>query len=138
MNGYNKVIILGTLGADPEIRYTQSGEAVANISAATSEKWKDKSGNTQEKTEWHRIVLFGKHADLAKKYLSKGHKALFDGKLQTRKWQDSSGADRYTTEIIANRVEFVGQLSSGQAVKQSDSVQDNQESIGFSDDNIPF
>lgn len=100
--GINKVILIGSLGKDPEVRYLPNGNAVANISLATSESWKDRNtGQKQEKTEWHRIIVFGKLAEIAGKYLAKGAQVYFEGKLQTRKWQDkATGQDKYTTEII--------------------------------------
>jgi len=101
MAGINKVEILGRLGGDPEVRYTQSGSAVANISLATSEKWKDQQGNEQERTEWHRVVMFGRTAEIAGQYLRKGDQALVIGKLQTRKWE-KDGVDHYTTEIVVD------------------------------------
>jgi single-strand DNA-binding protein len=95
--GVNKAIIVGTLGQDPEVRYTANGSAVANISVATNETWKDKAtGEAQERTEWHRIVMFGKLAEIAQQYLKKGSQAYFEGRIQTRKWQDNSGNDRYS------------------------------------------
>lgn len=101
MRGINKVTIIGTLGRDPEVRYTQNGNAIANINVATSDQWTDKqSGQKQEKTEWHRIVIYGKLAEIAGQYLKKGSVAYFEGKLQTRKWQNQQGQDQYTTEII--------------------------------------
>lgn len=106
--GVNKVILVGNLGKDPEIRYTADGRAIANITIATSETWKDKnSGQQQEKTEWHRVVIFGKLAEIAGEYLRKGSQVYFEGKLQTRKWQDQSGADRYTTEVV---IDINGQM----------------------------
>ncbi len=106
--GINKVILIGNLGSDPEVRYTPNGSAVCNLSLATSESWKDKnSGQTQERTEWHRVVIFGKLAEVAGQYLRKGSKVYIEGKLQTRKWQDQQGQDRYTTEIV---VDISGQL----------------------------
>ncbi len=107
--GVNKVILIGTLGSDPEVRYMPNGNAVANISLATNESWKDKNtGQMQEKTEWHRIVVFGKLAEVAGEYLRKGSQAYFEGKLQTRKWQDqASGQEKYTTEVV---VDFGGQM----------------------------
>lgn len=100
MAGINKVIILGRLGQDPEIRYMANGNAVANLSVATSENWKDDQGQKQERTEWHRVVIFGKLADVAGQYLQKGYQVYIEGKLQTKKWQDQQGQDRYTTEIV--------------------------------------
>jgi single-strand DNA-binding protein len=107
--GVNKAIIVGTLGRDPEVKYTAGGSAVANISVATNENWKDKTtGENVERTEWHRIVMFGKLAEIAGQYLKKGSQAYFEGKIQTRKWQDQSGQDRYTTEIVANEMQMLG------------------------------
>jgi single-strand DNA-binding protein len=105
----NKVIILGRLGQDPELRYTPSGASVCQFSLATSESWNDKStGQKQEKTEWHRIVVWGKLAELCNQYLSKGRQAFVEGKIQTRSWEDKDGQKRYTTEILANTVQFIG------------------------------
>lgn len=107
--GINKAIIVGTLGQDPEIKHTGSGNAVVNISVATNESWRDKqSGEQQERTEWHRIVMFGKLAEIAAQYLKKGSQAYFEGRIQTRKWQTPNGDDRYTTEIIANEMQMLG------------------------------
>lgn len=100
----NKVIIIGRLGRDPEVRYTQGGAAVANFSVATSEKWKDKSGDSQERTEWHRVVTWEKQAEFAGQYLNKGHMVYVEGKLQTCEWQDKEGNKRQTTEIVAREV----------------------------------
>lgn len=101
--GINKVILIGNLGQDPEVRYMPNGGAVANITLATSEIWRDKNtGEMKEKTEWHRVVLFGKLAEIAREYLRKGAQVYIEGALQTRKWQDQNGMDRYTTEIIVN------------------------------------
>jgi single-strand DNA-binding protein len=101
--GVNKVILVGNVGGDPETRYLPNGNAVTNITLATSESWNDKqSGQKQEKTEWHRVVLFGKVAEIAGQYLSKGSQVYIEGKLQTRKWQDQSGQDRYTTEVVVD------------------------------------
>jgi single-strand DNA-binding protein len=107
--GINKAIIVGTLGQDPDVKYTASGSPVVNISVATNENWKDKqTGEAQERTEWHRIVIFGKLAEIAAQYLKKGSQVYFEGKIQTRKWQDKSGQDRYTTEIVANEMQMLG------------------------------
>lgn len=114
--GINKAIIVGTVGKDPEIKYTQSGSAVANVSVATNESWKDKNtGQQVEKTEWHRIVIFGKLAEIAGEYLKKGQQVYFEGKIQTRKWQGQDGQDRYTTEIVANEMQMLGGLPDSQA-----------------------
>ena len=107
--GVNKVILLGRLGKDPEVRYTQGGSAVTSFSIATSEAWKDKAtGEKQEKTEWHNIVMFSRLAEIAGQYLKKGSQVYIEGKLQTRKWTDKNGIDRYTTEIIANEMQMLG------------------------------
>ena len=107
--GINKAVILGTLGMDPEVRQTTNGNTVVNMSVATNETWKDRqTGESQERTEWHRIVIFGKLGEIASQYLKKGSKAYFEGRIQTNKWQDQSGHDRYTTQIIANQMEMLG------------------------------
>lgn len=104
----NKVILLGRLGQDPELKYTPGGAPVCNFSMATTESWTDKQGQKQEKTEWHRIVVWGKLAELCNQYLSKGRQAFVEGRLQTRSWDDKDGSKRYTTEIMANTVQFIG------------------------------
>lgn len=112
--GINKVILIGNLGNDPEVRYTPSGNAVANISLATSENWRDKqSGEMQDRTEWHRVVFFNRLAEIVGEYLKKGSKVYVEGSLRTRKWQDKSGADRYTTEIIANEMQMLDSKNNG-------------------------
>jgi len=142
MKGVNKVIIVGNLGQDPEVRYTKSGSAVTNISVATSEKWKDKNtGEDVVKTEWHRIIFFSRLAEIAGEYLRKGSQVYIEGKLQTRKWQDQNNQDRYTTEIVANVLQMLG---SNQASNQSQPPQNqppqNQQPPEFNDfdDDIPF
>jgi len=106
--GINKVILVGNLGNDPEVRYANNGAAIANLSVATSESWKDKNtGEMQEKTEWHRVVMFNRLGEIAGEYLRKGSKVYIEGKLQTRKWQDQSGQDKYTTEIVANEMQML-------------------------------
>ncbi len=112
--GINKVIIVGNLGQDPETRYMPSGSAVTNMSIATSESWKDKqTGEQKDRTEWHRVAMFGKLAEIAAEYLKKGSQVYIEGKLRTRKWQDKSGADRYTTEVIADEMQMLGGRSGG-------------------------
>lgn len=106
--GVNKVLLLGRLGADPEVRYTPSGAAVANFNLATNESWTDKEGQKQERTEWHRIVVWGKLGELCGQYLTKGRQAFVEGRIQTRDWTDKEGNKRYTTEIIAQNVQFLG------------------------------
>lgn len=113
MGSLNQVTLLGNLGIDPEVRYTASGQAVANFNIATNESWTDKDGKKQEKVEWHRIVVWGKQAESCGEYLSKGRQVLVEGKLQTRKWQDKEGRDQYTTEIVARQVVFVGNAGAG-------------------------
>ncbi len=109
MRGVNKVILVGTLGKDPEMRYTAGGAAVCNLSLATNHKWKNKQTNEwQEETEWHRIVLFGNSAENAGKFLTKGSQAYIEGRIQTRKWQDNQGQDRWTTEVVGHDIQFLG------------------------------
>ncbi len=109
----NKVILIGHLGKDPEVRYMPNGEAVANVSIATSENWKDKSGEKQERTEWHNLVFYKRLAEIVGEYLKKGSQIYVEGRLQTRKWQTKEGQDRYTTEIIVNEMNMLGGKSSG-------------------------
>jgi len=112
--GVNKVILVGNLGQDPEVKYMPSGQAVCNISIATTDSWSDKaSGEKQERTEWHRVVFFRRLAEIAGEYLRKGSQVYIEGRLQTRKWQDQSGADKYTTEIIANEMQMLGGRGGG-------------------------
>ncbi|MEE9223010.1 MAG: single-stranded DNA-binding protein [Nitrosomonadaceae bacterium] len=112
--GINKVILIGNLGNDPETRYMPSGGAVTNITVATSETWKDKqTGQAQERTEWHRVVFFNKLAEIAGQYLRKGSKVYIEGSLRTRKWQDQSGQDKYTTEIVSNEMQMLDSRSQG-------------------------
>lgn len=137
----NKVQIIGNLGADPEVKYSQAGTAVCNFNLACNEKWTDKDGNKQEHTEWVRVVVWGKQAEHCGKYLAKGRQAYVEGKLKTRDWQDKDGNKRYTTEVVAQSVLFLsgGDSSSSnrqQAPRQKpDTAQFNQ---SFSDDDIPF
>ena len=114
--GINKVILIGDLGQDPEVRYMPNGGAVCNITVATSETWKDKNtGENQERTEWHRVVMFRRLAEIAGEYLKKGSKVYLEGKLQTRKWQDQQGQDRYTTEIVADEMQMLDSRGGGSA-----------------------
>ena len=114
MASVNKVILLGNLGADPEVRFTPGGQAVANFRMATTDYWMDKaSGQRQERTEWHRVVVWGKQAELCGEYLKKGRQCYVEGRLQTREWQDKDGQKRYTTEIVANQVVFLGGRGEG-------------------------
>jgi len=108
MASVNKVILLGNLGRDPETRYTTGGDAVCNLSIATSEQWKDKNGEKQERTEWHRVVLFGRQAEIAGEYLKKGRSVYVEGRLQTRKYTDKDGVEKYSTEIVGDRMQLLG------------------------------
>src|SRR6185369_1573249 len=108
MASVNKVILLGNLGRDPETRYTTGGDAVTNLRIATTETWKDKSGEKQEKTEWHTVVLFGRQAEIAGEYLKKGRSVYIEGRLQTRKYTDKDGVEKYSTEIVADRMQLIG------------------------------
>jgi single-strand DNA-binding protein len=163
--GINKVILVGNLGGDPETRYTANGAAITNITVATSESWRDKqTGENQERTEWHRVVFFNRLAEIAGEYLRKGRQVYIEGSLRTRKWQDQSGQDRWTTEIVANEMQMLGNRgddmgsrpSSGfrdqqaaparqQASQQAPAQQPQQQQAsnppaedGFTDDDIPF
>ena len=148
--GVNKVILIGNLGNDPDIRYTASGAAVANISLATAETWRDKeTGDQQERTEWHRIVFFGRLAEIVGEYLKKGSQIYVEGRLQTRKWQDKEGNDRYTTEIVANEMQMLGSrgVSGGQpnhdkpppaSEKDSGQTSSKVRTDEDFDDDIPF
>lgn len=152
MASVNKVIIIGNLGRDPEIRYMPNGDAAANMNVATTDKWKNKQGEPQERTEWHRVTMFGKVAEVCGEYLKKGSPVYFEGRLQTRKWQDKDGQDRYTTEIVADRMQMLGSKSDGgdsgryQGAKTGSQPQaaapSTQEKLpgGFDDmeDDIPF
>lgn len=111
--GVNKVILVGNLGNDPEVRYMPNGNAVANLSLATSESWKDQQGQQQERTEWHRVTMYRRLAEIAGEYLKKGSQIYIEGKLQTRKWQDQQGNDKYTTEVIADQLQMLGGRSEG-------------------------
>ena len=142
MASVNKVIILGNLGADPETRYAPSGDAICNISVATTESWKDKqTGEKKEATEWHRVGFFGKLAEIAGQYLRKGSQVYIEGSLRTRKWQDKNGQDRYTTEIRGDVMKMLGGKHEGQqqAAPQRQSPRQTQQASEFDmDDSIPF
>jgi len=113
MASVNKVILVGNVGRDPETRYMPSGDAIVNLSLATTDQWKDKNGEKQERTEWHRIVIFGKTAEIAGQYVRKGSQIYIEGRLQTRKWTDKEGQERYTTEIVADRMQMLGSRGGG-------------------------
>ena len=142
--GVNKVILVGNLGQKPEMRYTATQTAVANISIATTESWKDKeSGENRDKTEWHRVVFFGNLAEIAERYLDKGSSVYVEGKIQTRKWQDKEGKDRWTTEILGNQLTMLGSRNSNDSGSQQDTSSESplpEDDIGpgLSDDDIPF
>lgn len=144
--GINKVILVGNLGQDPEVRYMQNGNVVANLSVATSESWKDKQTNeTRDRTEWHRIVVFGKLAEIAGEYCKKGSQVYLEGQLQTRKWQDQSGQDRYTTEVVINPIGGTLHILGGrdsdntsQQQAQQHKPQTSAQQNEFIDDGIPF
>ncbi len=147
--GVNKVILIGNLGRDPEVRYTPNGVAVANITIATSESWKDKqSGETQERTEWHRVVMFARLGEIAGEYLRKGSKVYIEGRLQTRKWQDKGGQDRYTTEILADSMQMLDSKGSSGSNMNTDNAPATEKSgantsapaepVDSFNDDIPF
>ena len=153
--GINKVILIGNLGADPEVRYMPSGGAVANVRLATTDSWKDRqSGDQQERTEWHRVVFFGRLGEIAGEYLRKGSKVYVEGRLQTRKWQGQDGQDRYTTEIVANDMQMLDSRGGTAAFPGETNSQPTQDDWGQSakrkpepamasptndfDDDIPF
>lgn len=129
--GINKVIIVGNLGSDPETRYTQSNSAVTTLSIATSESWKDRNtGDMQERTEWHRVVMFSRLAEIAGEYLQKGRQVYIEGKLRTRKWQDNNGNDRYTTEIVADEMQMLGGRAGGGSSAPFQGGQDSADNFG--------
>ncbi|MBM2838169.1 MAG: single-strand binding protein [Deltaproteobacteria bacterium] len=137
MSGVNKVILLGRLGADPEVRYTAGGTAVAKFNLATSETWKDKDGSKQEKTEWHRVVAFGKLGETCGEYLSKGKQVYVEGKLQTRSWEDKEGNKKYTTEVNVSNMVMLGS-GSGEGGGKEVAASAEPQSFGSSEDDIPF
>jgi single-strand DNA-binding protein len=149
--GINKVILIGNLGDDPEVRYTQGGSAVANVRLATTESWKDKeSGEKQERTEWHRVVFFGRLAEIVAEYLKKGAQVYVEGSIRTNKWQDKEGKDRYTTEIIASEMQMLGGRGGraaggdapgrdqGAAAPRARAEEKSKKDDEFVDDDIPF
>jgi len=127
MASVNKVILVGNLGRDPEVRYMPNGEAVCNFSIATTDSWKDKSGQRQERTEWHNIVMYRKLAEIAGEYLKKGRPVYVEGRLQTRKWQTKEGQDRYTTEIIADQMQMLGGRDGGGSNASYDDMNQDQD-----------
>jgi len=142
MAGVNKVILVGNLGADPEVRHTTSGSAVANFRIATSEEWRDKnSGDRQSRTEWHRIVAFGRLAEICGEFLHKGKQVYIEGRLQTRSWEDKDGNTRYTTEVVAREMQMLGPVDRGAQRDMSprdDGAPEDQGPLTPPDDDIPF
>jgi single-strand DNA-binding protein len=143
--GVNKVILIGNLGKDPEVRYMPNGQAVANVTIATSEAWKDKNtGEQQERTEWHRVIFFRKLAEIVGQYLKKGSKVYVEGRLQTRKWQNKDGQDQYTTEIVANEMQMLdskggaGNFNSAPPPNMDAAGEPQMAAAGDFDDDIPF
>jgi len=128
MASVNKVILVGNLGKDPEVRYAPSGDAIANVTLATTENWKDKNGEKQEKTEWHRVSFFGKTAEVVGQYLKKGSQVYVEGRIQTRKWTDKEGQERYTTEIVADKMQMLGGRS-GSASMDNDSAESRRPAV---------
>ena len=143
MASLNKVMLIGNLGRDPEVRYTASGTAVAGFSVATTEKFKNKNGEWEERTEWHNITLWGRLAEIAGEYLAKGKTVYLEGRLQTRKWQDRDGKDRYTTEVVADKMQMLGGKGDGgrpgAGTGRNDTQEPSYEEPVFNpDDDIPF
>ena len=144
MRGVNKVILVGNLGRDPEVRYTREGTAVANLNLATTETWNDGSGQRQERTEWHRVVAWGKLAEIAKEYLGKGKQVYIEGRLQTRSWEDKEGVKRYTTEIKADQMVMLGGRGGDGMPRDSGppppeaSDSGRPESFQATEDDVPF
>jgi len=149
MASLNKVMLIGNLGKDPELRYTTSGQAVASFNLATSEKFKNKNGESEERTEWHRVTLWGKLAEIAGEYLAKGRTVYIEGRLQTRKWTDRDGNEKYTTEIVGDRMQMLGGKGDGGSGSAAGGVRRpaaggvadstvSYEEPPFQDDDIPF
>ena len=155
MASINKVILIGNIGKDPEVRYMPSGDAMVNLTLATTDTWKDKSGEKQERTEWHRVAIFGKLAEIAGEYLKKGSQVYFEGSLKTRKWTNKEGQDQYTTEIIADKMQMLGGRAGsanmdssgpteakstrpGAAAQQASQPKTGGNSFDDLDDDIPF
>ncbi len=138
MASVNKVILVGNLGRDPELRYTKDGQGVANFTLATNERWRDKDGGSQERTEWHRIVVWGKQGENCAQYLQKGRSVYLEGRLQTREWEDKDGKKRQTTEIVAQTVQFLGGRGEGAPRGASPPPPDNGGGGRADGDDIPF
>jgi single-strand DNA-binding protein len=146
MRGVNKVILIGNLGRDPEVRYTKSGTSVATLNLATSESWTDQNGQKQERTEWHRVVAWSKLADIAKEYLTKGNQVYIEGKLQTRSWDDRDGNKRYTTEVKADQMIMLGgrrdessdRGGSSSSPSSPPGPEESPEPFNATEDDVPF
>jgi single-strand DNA-binding protein len=140
MAGVNKVILIGNLGADPELRYTGNNQAVTELRIATSRRWRDRDGNNQEDTQWHRVVVWGRQAEQCKEYLSKGRQVYVEGRLQTRQWEDRDGNKRYTTEVVAQAIQFLGGRGGGGSNFDAPPPDDRHAPAPdeFGDDDIPF
>lgn len=140
--GINKVILVGNLGNDPEVKVGQSGNTFATLSVATSDQWKDKQGEKQERTEWHRVIMFGRMAEIARDYLHKGSTVYLEGKIQTRKYNDKSGNERYITEVVGNKLEMLGGKQTGNSSAPANTGQVAQNTPSDSDmewfDKVPF
>ncbi len=138
MKGINKVILLGNLGKDPEVRQTQTGSMVTNITIATNETWKDKDGKQQEQTEWHKVVFFGRLAEVVAQYLKKGAKVYVEGKINTKKWKDKNGNDQYTTQITASEMQMLDGASGEKSVQSNAIESPRQSLVSIEEENIPF
>ncbi|MFH1699842.1 MAG: single-stranded DNA-binding protein [Candidatus Zixiibacteriota bacterium] len=138
MASVNKAILIGNLGADPELRYTSSGQAVVNFNIATTEKWKDKDGQMQESTEWHRIILWKRQAEIAKEYLKKGSPVYIEGRIQTRNYEDKDGIKRYITEIVGQRMQFLGSRGAVSENDPSEPPPAPPANMDSEDDDLPF
>ncbi len=141
--GVNKVILVGNLGANPEVRYTQGGQTVANLRLATTERWTDRNGQKQEQTEWHRVVVWGKQAEIVSQYLTKGRQIYVEGRIRTRQWQDQQGQKRYTTEIVAQTIQMLGSRQDAAPREDAAATVPPDEAAttdfgGGPDDDIPF
>jgi len=138
MASVNKVILIGNLGKDPETRFMSNGDAVTNITVATTDTWKDKQGQKQEKTEWHRVTFYRKLAEIVGEYLKKGSAVYIEGRLETRKWQDAQGVDRYSTDIIANDMKMLGSKQGNSEQSERTKTETKSGSFDDIDDDIPF
>jgi single-strand DNA-binding protein len=141
--GVNKVILVGNLGANPEVRHTQGGQMVANLRLATTERWTDRSGQKQEATEWHRVVVWGRQAEIVSQYLTKGRQVYIEGRIRTRQWQDQQGQKRFSTEIVAQNVQLLGSRSERAPGEEVDAPAAPEDTVtadfgGGPDDDIPF